>query len=87
MWIDAQTGFVFDRWRKIVNAMIEKDSRSLLIRANTVIHLLEADLNLLWNHLGRRLMVRQKWGPLETSSGVLVDGARTQCSATGSHFV
>jgi hypothetical protein len=58
--IDAaiQTGFVFDRWRKIVNAMIEKIPGRPLISKLRVIHLLEADLNLtlgiIWS---RRLMV------------------------------
>jgi hypothetical protein len=41
-----QTGFVFDRWCKIVNTMIEKIPGRPLLHKLRVIHLLETDLNL-----------------------------------------
>jgi hypothetical protein len=54
-----QTGFIFERWRDIVNAMIEKIPGRPQLNKLRVIHLLEADLNLalgiIWS---RRLMTQ-----------------------------
>jgi hypothetical protein len=56
-----QTGFVFERWRKRVNAMIKKIPGSPRLDKLRVIHLLEADLNLalgiIWS---RRLMTQSE---------------------------
>jgi hypothetical protein len=76
-----QTGFIFERWRNIANAMIEKIPGRPQLNKLRVIHLLTADLNLalgiVWS---RRLMMQgEKLGDLETNSGApATDGVRTQ---------
>jgi hypothetical protein len=82
--VDAalQTGFVFERWRNIVNAMIEKLSGRPQINKLRVIHLLEADLNLalgiIWS---RRLMNKARnWESSETNSGAWIRQQKTQHS-------
>ena len=54
-----QTGFVFERWRKIANAMIEMIPGSSRLDKLRVIHLLEADLNLALGIIWSRRLMKQ----------------------------
>jgi hypothetical protein len=54
-----QTGFIFERWRKIVNAMIEMIPGRPQINKLRVIHLLEADLNLAPGIIWSRRLLQQ----------------------------
>ena len=51
--IALQQGFVLDRWKTIVSAMIEKIPGTPRIDKLRIIHIFEADLNLL-KHLGQK---------------------------------
>ncbi len=59
--VDAalQTGFVFDRWRKVVNAMIEKIPGRPRLDKLRVIHLREADLHLALGIISSRCLMTQ----------------------------
>ena len=57
--IAVESGHVYSRWTKIVNAMIEKIPGRPLVNKLRVIHLIESDFNLLTGILwGRRLMAK-----------------------------
>ena len=52
-----QHGYVYERWKKVVNAMIEKIPGKPLLSKLRIIHLLESDFNLMIGILwGRRLV-------------------------------
>lgn len=57
--IAIRHGVVYTRWKKIVNAMIEKIPGKPLINKLQVIHLIESDFNLMTGILwGRRVMIQ-----------------------------
>jgi hypothetical protein len=79
--VDAalQIGFVFERWRNVVNAMIEKLPGRPQIHKLRVIHLLEADLNLALGIIWSRRLMKQgeklgQFYPLAACRGYLRDG-------------
>jgi hypothetical protein len=76
-----QHGHVYKRWRKIINATIEKIPGKPLIHKLRVIHLIESDFNamigILW---GRRLMQQ---GEKNGNFGVEQRGSRKHMDAIG----
>ena len=47
LYLAVEHGNVFERWQKIVNAVIEKTAAILLIRKLWVIYLIESNFNLM----------------------------------------
>ena len=56
--IALSTGYVFKRWQKVISLMLEKDKGVPQIHRLRVIHLFEADLNLIMGIIWSRRLVR-----------------------------
>ena len=52
-------GFAYDRWKEVVNCMINKKTDSFLLNQLRVIHLFEADYNLIIGLMFGRYMIHR----------------------------
>ena len=55
----CQFGFAYDRWKEVVNCMINKKTDSFLLNQLRVIHLFEADYNLIIGLIFGRYMIHR----------------------------
>jgi hypothetical protein len=77
-------GYTFDRWKQVVNAMIEKDPGNPQLHRLRVIHLYKSDYNSLLGIKMRQVIHNAKD---RQSLNVGLDGSRATCQAVDPAFI